>query len=224
MARTNRQPEEDSADSGSWIVTFSDCMTLLLCFFVMLLSFSSFDEESRTRLTGAFNKQTWTSILTLRHNPRSAVVPPVDKPFDRTEEGSELPTEDIDLTMKAKNPFLLEDNDAFRDRRVFRIPVSKMFWGSGATLKPSGRGYLDLIAKFARKMPCLLVVGESSSAGGLEGGEIGLQRACAVLEYLAEQGGLSSERLNISARSQARAAKAGPAVMEITLLARSIYE
>ena len=40
------QEEEDPGGAPEWMVTFSDCMTLLLTFFVLLLSFSSFDKET----------------------------------------------------------------------------------------------------------------------------------------------------------------------------------
>ena len=50
MAREKKQPEpEQQAGAPEWMVTFSDCMTLLLTFFVLLLSFSSFDDESDFR-------------------------------------------------------------------------------------------------------------------------------------------------------------------------------
>ena len=46
MARRQEKPEPQHADGApEWMVTFSDCMTLLLTFFVLLLSFSSFDDK-----------------------------------------------------------------------------------------------------------------------------------------------------------------------------------
>ncbi|MHC4104970.1 MAG: flagellar motor protein MotB, partial [Planctomycetota bacterium] len=47
MAREKKQVVEDEAPGApEWMVTFSDCMTLLLTFFVLLLSFSSFDDKT----------------------------------------------------------------------------------------------------------------------------------------------------------------------------------
>lgn len=48
---------EDSPPPGSpaWMATFSDLMNLLLCFFVMLFSMSSLDEEKYRELVSAMN-------------------------------------------------------------------------------------------------------------------------------------------------------------------------
>ncbi len=47
MRHHNRQPElQKEQGAPEWMVTFSDCMTLLLTFFVLMLSFSSFDEKT----------------------------------------------------------------------------------------------------------------------------------------------------------------------------------
>ena len=45
MASTRKPPVDDDPGAPEWMVTFSDCMTLLLTFFVLLLSFSSFDDK-----------------------------------------------------------------------------------------------------------------------------------------------------------------------------------
>ena len=46
MRHRKKEPDADeTAGAPEWMVTFSDCMTLLLTFFVLMLSFSSFDEK-----------------------------------------------------------------------------------------------------------------------------------------------------------------------------------
>ena len=58
MRRERKQPEpEQEAGAPEWMVTFSDCMTLLLTFFVLLLSFSSFDENLFRKLKSIFKDQ-----------------------------------------------------------------------------------------------------------------------------------------------------------------------
>ena len=46
MGSTKRQSEDDEpAGAPLWMVTFCDSMTLMLTFFVLLFSFSSFNEN-----------------------------------------------------------------------------------------------------------------------------------------------------------------------------------
>ena len=54
MAQNIKRVEpEEPAGAPEWMVTFSDCMTLLLTFFVLLLSFSSFDDSAFSDVTRA---------------------------------------------------------------------------------------------------------------------------------------------------------------------------
>lgn len=55
MARRRRSDPEESGGGYSWMDTYGDMVTLLLCFFVLLYSFSSIDAEKQRQLIGAFN-------------------------------------------------------------------------------------------------------------------------------------------------------------------------
>ena len=54
MSRTGKKSEDDSGGTGTWMVTFSDLSTLLLTFFVLLLSMSSMDERKLKSLMSNF--------------------------------------------------------------------------------------------------------------------------------------------------------------------------
>ena len=51
-----KKPEEQSGGAPEWMVTFSDAMTLLMVFFILLFSMSTVDEQKETELSGAFNE------------------------------------------------------------------------------------------------------------------------------------------------------------------------
>ena len=53
MAKERVKIEEAPGGAPKWMVTFSDCMTLLLTFFVLLLSFSSFDDKAFRKMSTA---------------------------------------------------------------------------------------------------------------------------------------------------------------------------
>ena len=51
----NRKPEDPPAGSPAWMATFSDLMNLLLCFFVLLFSMSTVDEEKYNQLVASMS-------------------------------------------------------------------------------------------------------------------------------------------------------------------------
>jgi chemotaxis protein MotB len=53
MARRKRQ-EESGGGAPKWLTTYSDLVTLLLCFFVLLFSFSSVDAEKFREIMNSF--------------------------------------------------------------------------------------------------------------------------------------------------------------------------
>lgn len=60
-------PRSDPPKSGGWIMTFADLMSLLMCFFVLLLSFSEMDVLKFKRLAGsmrnAFGVQAQMNVM-----------------------------------------------------------------------------------------------------------------------------------------------------------------
>lgn len=55
MAKKRRSPPDDGGGGYSWMDTYGDMVTLLLCFFVLLYSFSSMDSAKAKQLIGAFS-------------------------------------------------------------------------------------------------------------------------------------------------------------------------
>lgn len=49
-------PEETKSGAPVWVVTFADLMSLLLCFFVLLLSFSEIDAQRFRQIAGEMSK------------------------------------------------------------------------------------------------------------------------------------------------------------------------
>ena len=46
-------PQEEDAGAPAWVMTFADLMSLLMCFFVLLLSFSEMDLQKYKQVAGS---------------------------------------------------------------------------------------------------------------------------------------------------------------------------
>ena len=232
MTRERKQVEEDEAPGApEWMVTFSDCMTLLLTFFVLLLSFSSFDDKLFRRLKVIF-MDALPSISQSEEVYRDAVLPTeqIEMTPDLAE-GSEKPT-----LLKGLDNNLREETPAdFRRRKVFSVSSEKIFWGNGALISAEGRRIMTKMASFLKEVPSRVVICENGPAGKGASEQLGLSRAWAVLEYLTSSQNLDKNWFSISAGSilaqeslesdePYRAGIKSERSLEIVLLERSIYD
>lgn len=196
-----RRPPPPESSCNEWMVTFSDCMTLLLTFFVLLLAFSSFDTEAGGRLVGMFDGPPNPSVMARR---RFAAESPVDRAptvVDRTEEGQENPTFDrLDPTYRPRKPEPVRSADAYCDRRVLTIPSDILFWGQGAQVTPQGKTILAEAAAYLRLVPSQVVVCETVAAGPstADAEDRALGRALAIVRHLTEAERIEPGRFSIS--------------------------
>ncbi|WP_024461116.1 MotB family protein [Marinimicrobium sp. LS-A18] len=100
--RKKRQP----AGLPAWMATFADLMALLLCFFVLLLSFSEMDAMKFKRLAGslaqAFGVQTelqvnevpkGTSVIAREFSPGKPEPTPINEIFQSTDDTTQMSLE-----------------------------------------------------------------------------------------------------------------------------------
>jgi chemotaxis protein MotB len=201
MGRANKQVEPDeAAGAPEWMVTFSDCMTLLLTFFVLLLSFSSFDELTVMKLSKSFFKA-FSSASSVSKRDKDSLLKPVRSvvPIPDLYKGSEKPTLVTGLADRLKEE--TEPSDFYR-RRVFSISSKKIFCGKSTVISPEGRSIMATMASFLKEVPSRIVISENGPAD-VEGGGyyFGLPRAWAVLEYLTTKQSLDRKRFSISSIS-----------------------
>ena len=181
MTRSRRQkrPEPDEHPGApEWMVTFSDCMTLLLTFFVLLLSFSSFDDKDVRKTLMALAEGMPSAVGTSTAWERDAFLTIEQiKPTEEPMEGSEKPTLDGQNEGTPREDVDLSD---FHNRRVFLTSSDKIFWGRGTWISFKGREILSDMAALLRAVPNRIVVSENGQADGKSGENVGLQRAWAV--------------------------------------------
>jgi len=199
MGRVERQPEPDEPPGApEWMVTFSDCMTLLLTFFVLLLSFSSFDERVFRRLKVIYSNAL-PRVSLFSRSERDAVLPPVIPIYpEELDRGSEKPTLERGLEDGLRNESESED---FQQRRLLLIPSKRIFWGNGAAISSDGHKVMAMIASFLKKAQGQVVISENGPLNGKGSEYLGLSRAWAVMEYLTTRQNLDKKRFSISQTS-----------------------
>ena len=194
MGRERKAAEQETG-APEWMVTFSDCMTLLLTFFVLLLSFSSFDDRIFYKLRVIFSEEL-LSVDSEMHPDRDALVDPVDFLYmEELDQGSEAKTVGQNEVGKQDTEDKPRD---FSKQKVFVIASDEVFLGEGTVLSPYGREQLAAMAAFLKTMPNRVVISETSKG---QDGDLGLRRACSVLNYLADTKGLERGRFSISGDS-----------------------
>jgi len=216
-----RRSGGDDGPNDEWMVTFSDCMTLLLTFFVMLLSFSSFDPRDLTQVLDGFEMATQVSPFLNNRPPKESYLSE-DPVVDRTEEGSETPTFDrLSATQAPRPPEDPLSSDAYRDRRVLSIPSDLLFWGRGTSLKPEAAEVLGGVARFLRVMSCRVIIREVGGTGPAP--ETSLRRAVAVMRHFTQTEKLPAERFAVADAGGASEEGAKEAVLRIDMLNREVY-
>lgn len=161
MAR-KKEKQDAGNDEPGWLVTFSDLMTLLLTFFVLLLSLASLvDEKKRLvsigSLLGAFGPAT------------GSVQPLTIKPADLIKEPG--PMEDIPVTdLEPLKELIWEDSATdfdFQSNRfiqVFSVDTDVMFKPGQTSLTQRGQEIIRKIIPVIKKEKYpLLLTGHTSS-------------------------------------------------------------
>jgi chemotaxis protein MotB len=197
-AKPKPAEEEGGGESvGLWYVSFSDMITLLLSFFVMLATFSSYSKEGLNKFAGACAYIASYSIVPGR--PEHSMAP-TERAYERATEGSEKPTDVESGERRVSRPSAwTADPTAYRERHVFRIPSAQVFFGRGAALTPLGAQRLAMLADFLKRTPCHVIVSEIA-VGGNEGarGRLALERSWSLANYLLSQRSLAAGVVSIS--------------------------
>jgi len=167
MAKKDKKKDSDSgADASSWMVTFSDLSTLLLTFFVLLLSMSSMNERA---LRSAFvNFQSSSGILYFRNAarvmmPRDIVMKDIAKTLESlhlmdirnvdeisVKDLSDDPHQDLNLLVATGNLIMIKKRPGTDDFSL--IFGSKLLFDSAsAELLPGAYPLLKRIAGFLKE-------------------------------------------------------------------------
>jgi len=196
MGFTKKQSEPDGAPGApEWMLTFSDCMTLLLTFFVLLITFSMPGNsevkgmrEAAARFLPGFD---WANKMYRDSMSRYCEF----YPAEGVEAGSERPTLEKGTKGGLKETKTPSDFDI---AKMFSIPSGNIFYGRGSVISADGRDIMATMAVFLGKVPNRIVICEYGPKGNKDSEEMGLHRGWAVMEYLTTKHNLSKKRFSIS--------------------------
>ncbi len=161
MARKKKNTQADD-ESPAWLVTFSDLMTLLLTFFVLLLSLASLTDERKVKKTigslmGSFGP-VQGSVQPLTTKPRTLISEP--GPME------DVPSEDLEPL----RPLVWEEDGEdldFRSNRfiqILSVDTQVLFEPGEKALSPKGRQLLKrLLPVLAKVKYPLLITGHTGA-------------------------------------------------------------
>lgn len=209
MAREKKQAEEGG--QPAWLITFSDLMTLLLTFFVLLVSMAVIDERSKLVVLGSVSSS--FGIGTHGANPVSP-----EKKSSKVEPGAMM---EADMTpIKDMLWEEMQDDLNFQENRfvqILSIDAEVLYKPGQSELSDRGKEILNRMVPQLRniKYP-LLVAGHTANRRDEEGKDyqvdfdkakldstwaLSLARGHGVYRYFL-QAGIPSERLSLEAFGQ----------------------
>jgi chemotaxis protein MotB len=191
MADKPKPQEEESGESAPlWIISFADMISLLMAFFVMLSTFSSFGPRESERIRAVARMTVTPNYGWHSRIPQSSIRPTLVAAGNGAT-GSEMPT--LESTDNGKS--LKESHSAdYKKAKIFVAESSSMFLGKGRAISAQGRDTLDKLATFLKKVPGQIVIFEKGPA---EDKDLSIARAVKIVSYLQERG-IPKERCNIS--------------------------
>ena len=206
-----RKPaEEPPGDEGlpPWMATFADMVTLLLCFFVLLLSFA---EQSETKyrdalgsIKGAFGVREVRAV--------TEQLSMFDTTSKETEELASRISHDerllLGVVMRIKSMLDEEDIElkegtgvsADRDGVIFSVKAAALFQPGSADLAPESTQILDKVIKILKDYKLSIVVrGHTddrpvSTSRYPSNWELSAARSAVALNYIITNGGIEINR------------------------------
>ncbi len=203
----NGQEEGGSGEIAGWVVTFSDLMTLLLTFFVLLLSMSSLDRQNVSRIfsmlpgkSGILNRQAWYG---------SKELPDQEWNYDRL---SELMTQISELQRRKESEIRPGDVKIIsRSKGMVLIIANRILFEKGkAALSPKAKELLDTIGDFLDQCENKISIEGHSDNTPIKTAqfpsnwELAGARALSVFQYFTQVRGMPASRFRVASFGDTR--------------------
>lgn len=195
--------EAEDEGAPAWMVTFADLMSLLLCFFVLIVSFSSMDVIRYRSLVGslrsAFGSQNTIQSQAIQ-SQITAISLGQNLPGHQSLNWEELENE---LVAAVEEEGLTGEATLHRTDKgiVLRVRGTVMFEPGGTRILPESLPLLEKVAYIARAFPRTIYVEGHTDNIPLRSEEfpsnweLSSNRASAVVRYLTEVQHIAPEKL-----------------------------
>ena len=205
------EDETEIPEKGApmWVVTFGDLMSLLLCFFVLLLSFSNMDAQKYKEMAGsmakAFGVQRKTKAFQIPKGQK-IIARDFDKAHIAKREKEEFGKEVEKAIVEAK---LGDIKDLIQvvvteNEVVIRMMGETTFDSGKAEIRPQMAPLLKRIAAALQTTKGTIIISGHTDNVPVSGGrflsnlELSAARATKVAEALLEQGNIDPRRLSVA--------------------------
>jgi chemotaxis protein MotB len=192
----------------AWMVTFSDLTTLLLTFFVLLLSMSSMDDKSLKSLFTNFTSA--SGILNFKelgevYRPKDVMIDGIyDRLKDtmvikRSDDPVDIPAETDEIFMTESGGQVVMQNIEGGFKLVFGHKI--MFESGKAEIKDEMKPILNEVAKFIKASYFQIYIDGHTDPLPINSEEfpsntiLSLTRAYNVMKYLIDEGGVNPDTL-----------------------------
>ncbi|TLS66711.1 motb protein [Mariprofundus erugo] len=221
MAKKKKWPVEYLPNTEAWMTTFADLVSLMLTFFILIISMSTMDKTGLSDIESSFRKA--VSVLNSGDKTEIQIVPPFE--MQRLATPRELM-----LAMRQNSRAILKNSALehkvngviINDRLYLRIPDSILFDPGSAQLKQDNIETLKKLAQMLAMSPGQIrVLGHTSNDIDLENSPfddpwtLSLARAASVLHVLEDEG-VSPSRLSLAGYGPSQ-----PISTEVTPFGRS---
>jgi chemotaxis protein MotB len=207
MARKKKAECTQIVEEGApdWVVTFGDLMSLLLCFFVLMLSFSEMDRQKYKLMSGsmaqAFGVQRKTRVMEV---PKGQKI--IAKDFDQDVIATRMREELIREIRSEVEKYLSDVGNLVRvdqegDRVIIRLMGETTFDSGQAVIRAEMAPLLRSIGEMLKDTKGEVIVAGHTDNVPVSGGPYGsnrvlsMARAASVAEFLIREAGVPPARI-----------------------------
>ncbi|NWF38768.1 flagellar motor protein MotB [Mariprofundus sp. NF] len=194
MARKKKWPVVYQPNTEAWMTTFADLVSLMLTFFILLISMSTMDKTGLADIESSFTKA--VSVLNAGSKTELQIMPPIS--MQKLVSAKELM-----LAMRQNSKAMLQNSTLehkvkgviIKDRLYLRIPDTTLFEKGSAELKEDHIEALKKLAQMLAITPgSIRVQGHTNENLDLADSQfadpwtLSLARAASVLHILEDEG------------------------------------